>query len=126
MPKLAIILGFILLILFLLYVFFWDKNVKIENSIMLFLLDICKIDKINYSYEKIEKKGISDREIFYDDEKIMDLHHDMYKKKVSIEKTENFYKMPDKVKKRMEVYLLKSNITGNKKLTIDIFNDFYK
>lgn len=124
MPKLAIILGFILLILFLLYVFFWDKNVKIENSIMLFLLDICKIDKINYSYEKREEKGIKDREIFYNGEKIMDLHHDMYKKKVSIEKTENFYKMPDKVKKEIELILLRSNVTGNKKLTIDIFNDF--
>lgn len=126
MERAIIILSISFFILFLMYMFFRDTNVKIENSIMFFLLDICKIDKINYSYEKREEKGIKDREIFYNGEKIMDLHHDMYKKKVSIEKTENFYKIPDKVKERMELYLLKSNITENKKLTIDIFNDFYK
>lgn len=124
MERAIIILSISFFILFLMYIFFRDTNEKIENSIMLFLLDICKIDKINYSYEKIEKKGIKGREIFYDNEKIMDLHHDMYKKKINIEKTENFYKIPDKVKERLELYLLKSNITGNKKLIIDIFNDF--
>lgn len=72
-----------------------------------FLLEICKINDINYSY----KKG--GFEIFYKTEKILDLENDASLRKIIVKKNENFNNLSEPVKDKIDASLF---ILGKYKL----------
>lgn len=93
------ILMYVISIIFLLYFLFWNTKEKRDHLMMRFLLEICKIDDINYSY----KKG--GFEIFYKTEKILDLENETGLRKIIVKKNENFNNLSEPVKDKIDASL---------------------
>lgn len=93
------ILMCVISITFLLYFLFWNTKEKRDYLMTRFLLEICKINDINYSY----KKG--GFEIFYKTEKILDLEKDTGLRKIIVKKNENFNNLSELVKDKIDASL---------------------
>lgn len=93
------ILMYTISITFLLYFLFWNTKEKRDYLMMRFLLEICKIDDINYSY----KKG--GFEIFYKTKKILDINNDTGLREIVVKKNKNFTNLSEPVKDKIDASL---------------------
>lgn len=96
------------------YLLFWNTKKKRNYLITRFLLEICKIDEISYLYKK---DGF---EIFYKDEKILDINNGTGLREIVVKKNKNFNNLSEPLKDKIGFELSKLDFCKIENLRLNI------